>query len=62
MLLSEYDIEYHTLKAIKGNVLADHLAHHPINDYESINFKFPYEYVMYLKSKDCNEPLPNEGP
>jgi hypothetical protein len=62
MLLSEYDIEYHTLKAIKGSVLADHLAHHPIDDYESINFEFPDEDVMYLKAKDCNEPLPNEGP
>ncbi|XP_050918688.1 uncharacterized protein LOC127136134 [Lathyrus oleraceus] len=62
MLLSEYDIEYHTLKAIKGSVLADRLAHHPINDYESINFEFPDEDVMYLKAKDCNEPLPNEGP
>ncbi|XP_050893593.1 uncharacterized protein LOC127100433 [Lathyrus oleraceus] len=62
MLLSEYDIEYHTLKAIKGNILADHLAHQPIEYYESINFEFPDEEVMYLKSKDYNEPLPNEGP
>ncbi|XP_050914872.1 uncharacterized protein LOC127129790 [Lathyrus oleraceus] len=62
MLLSEYDIEYHTLKAIKGSVLADHLAQHPIDDYESINFEFPDENVMYLKTKDFNEPLPNEGP
>ncbi|XP_050898662.1 uncharacterized protein LOC127105511 [Lathyrus oleraceus] len=62
MLLSEYDIEYHTLKAIKGSFLADHLAHQPIDDYESINFEFPDEDVMYLKAKDCNEPLPNEGP
>ncbi|XP_050916187.1 uncharacterized protein LOC127131301 [Lathyrus oleraceus] len=62
MLLSEYDIKYHTLKAIKGSVLDDHLAHQPIDDYESINFEFPDEDVMYLKAKDCNEPLPNEGP
>ncbi|XP_050914923.1 uncharacterized protein LOC127129848 [Lathyrus oleraceus] len=62
MLLSEYDIEYHTLKSIKGSVLADHLAHQPIDDYESINFEFPNEDVMYLKAKDCHEPLPNERP
>ncbi|XP_050909265.1 uncharacterized protein LOC127123042 [Lathyrus oleraceus] len=62
MLLSEYDIEYHTLKVIKGNVLANHLAHHPIDDYGSINFEFPDEDIMYLKAKDCNQPLPNEGP
>ncbi|XP_050875879.1 uncharacterized protein LOC127079534 [Lathyrus oleraceus] len=35
MLLSEYDIEYHTRKAVKGSVLVDHLAHQPINDYQS---------------------------
>jgi hypothetical protein len=49
MLLSEYDIEYHTLKAIKGNVLADHLAHQPIDDYKSINSEFPDDDVMCLK-------------
>ena len=27
MLLSEYDIEYRAQKAIKGSILADHLAH-----------------------------------
>ena len=27
MLLSEYDIEYLAQKAIKGSILADHLAH-----------------------------------
>ncbi|XP_050916308.1 uncharacterized protein LOC127131429 [Lathyrus oleraceus] len=62
MLLSEYDIEYHTLKAIKVSVLADHLAHQPIDDYEPINFESLDEDVMYLKAKDCNEPLPNERP
>ncbi|XP_050918684.1 uncharacterized protein LOC127136130 [Lathyrus oleraceus] len=61
MLLSEYDIEYHTLKVIIGSVLADHLAHQSIDDYESIKFEFPNQDVMYLKAKDCNEPLLNEG-
>lgn len=32
MLLSEYDIEYHTQKAIKGSILADYLAHQPVED------------------------------
>ena len=45
MLLSEYDIEYHTQKAIKGSILADHLAHQPIEDYQSIKFDFPDEDV-----------------
>lgn len=62
MLLSEYDIEYHTYKAIKGSILADHLAHHPVDDYQSIQFDFPDEDVMYLKAKDYDEPLPSEEP
>ena len=33
MLLLENGIEYRSQKAIKGNVLADHLAHQPIEDY-----------------------------
>jgi hypothetical protein len=36
MLLSEYDIEYRPQKAIKGSILADHLAHQPIEDYQSL--------------------------
>ncbi|XP_050896055.1 uncharacterized protein LOC127102758 [Lathyrus oleraceus] len=59
---NEYDIEYHTHKAIKGSILADHLAHHTINDYQSIQFDFHDEDVMYLKAKDYDEPLPGEGP
>ena len=62
MLLSEYDIEYHAQKAVKGSILADHLPHQPINDYESIRFDFPDEDVMYLKMKDYDEPFPGEGP
>ncbi|XP_028208435.1 uncharacterized protein LOC114391656 [Glycine soja] len=62
MLLSEYDIEYRTQRAIKGSVLADHLAHQPIEDYQPVKFDFPDEEIMYLKMKDCEEPLLGEGP
>ena len=62
MLLSGYDIEYHTQKAIKGSILADHLAHQSIDDYQSTRADFPDEDVMYLKAKDCDEPFPGEGP
>ena len=33
MLLSKYDIEYRTQKAIKSSVLPDYLAHQPVDDY-----------------------------
>ncbi|XP_039683803.1 uncharacterized protein [Medicago truncatula] len=62
MLLSEYDIEYRSRKAIKGSILADHLAHQPLEDYRPIKFDFPDEEIMYLKMKDCDEPLFGEGP
>ena len=62
MLMSEYDIEYRTQKAIKGSILVDHLAYQPIEDYQPIKFDFPDEEIIYLKMKDCDEPLPEEGP
>ena len=37
---SKYDIEYHTQKAIKGSVLAEYLAHQPVDDYQSVTYDF----------------------
>ena len=34
VLLAEYDIVYMTRKAVKGSVIADHLADHAMEDYE----------------------------
>ena len=48
MLLSEYDIEYRSQKTIKGSILADHLAHQPIEDYQSVQYDFPDEEILYL--------------
>ena len=46
MILTEYDIQYTTQKAIKGSVLADHLAHQAVDDYHSMNFEFPDEDII----------------
>ncbi|KAI5436460.1 hypothetical protein KIW84_022811 [Lathyrus oleraceus] len=62
MLLSEYDIEYRSQKAIKGSILVDHLAHQPIEDYLSVQYDFPDEEILYLKMKDCDGPFLEEGP
>ena len=62
MLLFEYDIEYCTQKAIKSSVLVDYLAHQPVDDYQSAKYDSPDEDVMFLKAKDCDEPLLREGP
>src|ERR1044072_5893749 len=40
----------------------EYLAYQPLNEYQSLKFDFPDEDVMYLKMKDCDEPLPEEGP
>ena len=60
MILTEYDIQYTTQKAIKGSVLADHLAHQAVDDYRSMNFEFPDENIMLVI--DYEEPGPDEGP
>ena len=48
MVLTEYDIQYTTQKAIKGSVLVDHLAHQAVDDYQSMNFEFPDEDIILV--------------
>ena len=48
MLLSEYDIQYVTQKSIKGSILADHLAHQPLPEYQPMKSDFPDEDVMVI--------------
>ena len=48
MILTEYDIQYTTQKAIEGSVLANHLAHQDVDDYQSMNFDFPDENIMLV--------------
>ncbi|XP_070042561.1 uncharacterized protein [Nicotiana tomentosiformis] len=48
ILLSEFDIVYITQKAIKGQILADHLAENLVDeDYEPLNTYFPNEEVLF---------------
>lgn len=56
MLLIEYNIQYVTQKAIKGSVLADHLSHQPMEDYQPIQFEFPDKYVMVVKDCETSGP------
>ncbi|RDX75795.1 hypothetical protein CR513_44277, partial [Mucuna pruriens] len=49
MALSKYDIVYTTQKAIKGSVLAEQLAHHPLDDYQSLLHEFPDEHIMAVE-------------
>jgi len=34
-------------KVVKGSVIADHLTYKAIEDYERLNFDFPYEGVQW---------------
>ena len=54
------DIQYTTQKVIKGSVLADHLAHQAVEDYQSMKFEFPDEDFMTLDN--CEEFMPYDGP
>ena len=49
VLLAEYDIVYMTRKAMKGSVIADHLADHAREDYESLKFDFLDEDVLSVE-------------
>ncbi|XP_050878398.1 uncharacterized protein LOC127082202 [Lathyrus oleraceus] len=49
ILLSEYDTQYVAQKAIKGSVLADQLAPHPMEDYQPFKFDFPDDDIMVIK-------------
>ena len=42
--------------------MADHFAHQPIEDYQSVQYDFPDEEILYLKMKDYDEQLLEEGP
>ncbi|XP_070056758.1 uncharacterized protein [Nicotiana tomentosiformis] len=49
ILLSEFDIIYVTHKAVKGQVLADHLAENPVDgEYESLKMYFPDKEVLFV--------------
>ena len=62
MILTDFDIQYTSQKAIKGSVLSDYLAQQPIEDYQPMKFEFPDEDIMVFRLKYCEEPIPKEGP
>ncbi|XP_050897915.1 uncharacterized protein LOC127104803 [Lathyrus oleraceus] len=60
MTLIEYDIQYTTQKAIKGSVIADYLAHHPMeDDYQPMKFDFPDEAILFIQNHVI--PRPDKG-
>ncbi|KAG5241524.1 RNA-directed DNA polymerase (Reverse transcriptase), Ribonuclease [Salix suchowensis] len=50
VLLAEYDIVFMTRKAVKGSVIADHLADHAVEDYEPLDFDLPDEDILVVRN------------
>src|SRR3954464_9363208 len=48
MILTKYDIQYTSQKKKKKKVVADHLAHQAVDDYQALNFDFPDEDIMLV--------------
>jgi len=55
VLLYEYDIVYITRKAVKGNVIANHLVDNAIKEYEPLSFDFPNEDVLVIENEEGND-------
>ncbi|RDX88891.1 Retrovirus-related Pol polyprotein from transposon 17.6, partial [Mucuna pruriens] len=55
MALTEFDIVYTTQKAIKGRVVADHLAYHPLPDYQPLSHEFPDEDIMTISGAKTHQ-------
>ena len=53
--LSEFDIVYTSQKAIKGKIVADHLADQALDEYEPLRFEFPDEDVLTLSDSENTE-------
>ena len=47
-MLLEYGIVFMTRKAIKGSVIASHLADHAVEDYEPLDFDLPDDDVLVI--------------
>jgi hypothetical protein len=50
VLLAEYNIVFMTKKAMKKNVIANHLVDHAVKDYRPLNFDLPDEDMLVIKN------------
>nr|XP_027124338.1 uncharacterized protein LOC113741048 [Coffea arabica] len=60
MILSEFDIVFTTQKAVKAQVIADHLAENPRDDdYQPLHTYFPDEEILFVGAvEDMSEQYP----
>ena len=55
MLLAEFDITYVTQKSVKGQAIADHLAHLPLPQYEPVRTDFPDESILFAGIEEAKD-------
>ncbi|XP_058189200.1 uncharacterized protein LOC131306789 [Rhododendron vialii] len=48
LLLAKFDLKYMTRKSVKGRVVAEFLADHPITEAKVEDFKFTHEDILFL--------------
>ena len=48
LLLSEFDLKYVTRKSVKGRVVAEFLADHPVEGGEAVEYLFPDEAILHI--------------
>lgn len=49
MVITEYNIQHVTQKAVKGSVLSDYLAPQSLEDNHSMHFELPDEDIMLIR-------------
>lgn len=49
VIIYQYDLIYKTLKMLRGEVLADHVAKLPLDDYKTIYSDFPDEDILAIE-------------
>ena len=50
MLLTEFDLQFITQKAIKGQAITDQLAGLPVPEYQPVSTDFPDEEILAINS------------
>jgi len=44
-----------TQKSIKVSAIAEYLAHHPVEEYQPLEFQFPDEDILVVEEEDNEE-------
>ena len=51
LLLSKFDLKYVTRKSVKGRVVAEFLADHPVEGDGAVEYLFPDEAILHVEEE-----------